>query len=123
MTSGRAWRRARILCAAIALYYAVLGLVVLAPESVYSGDIGVQYVQAQSILDHRFRSLHITYPGEFLDPARRFFPIRPPFVFNAAGETQSIFPPASALLQALGVSVFGLRGMILISIIAAWATL
>jgi hypothetical protein len=97
--------------------------VILAPEAVYSGDIGVQYVQAQSILDHRFRSLAITYPGEFLDPERRFFPIRPPFVLTADGVTQSIFPPPSAVLQALGVSVLGLRGMVLISVLAGWMTL
>ena len=116
-------RRALVLSIAIALYYAVLGLAILVPDGVYSGDIGVQYVQAQAILDNRFRGLGISYPGEFLDPDRRFFPIRPPFVMNAGRTTQSIFPPASALLQALGVSAFGLRGMILISVIAAWATL
>jgi len=116
-------RRAAIVSAAIGLYYSVLGLVILVPEGVYSGDIGVQYVQAQSILNNRFRSLDISYPGEFLDSNRLFFPIRPPFVMSAGGTIQSIFPPASALLQAVGVSAFGLRGMILISVIAAWATL
>jgi hypothetical protein len=116
-------RRVRMLSAAIGLYYAVLGLFILTPESVYSGDIGVQYVQAQSILDHRFRSLDISYPGEFLDPERRFFPIRPPYVLSAGGTTQSIFPPASAAVQAIGVSAFGLRGMVIISVLAGWATL
>jgi hypothetical protein len=116
-------RIALILSAAIGLYYAVLGLVILVPESVYSGDIGVQYVQAQAILDHRFRQLDIPYPGEFLDPERRFFPIRAPFVMTANGSTQSIFPPVSAVLQAVGVGLFGLRGMIAISVIAAWVTL
>lgn len=123
MTADRFDRRAQVLSAAVALYYAILGLLILAPESVYSGDIGVQYVQAQSILNNRFRSLDIAYPGEFLDPARQFFPIRPPFVFNAGGATQSIFPPASALLQSVGVGILGLRGMIVISVIAAWVTL
>jgi hypothetical protein len=116
-------RRAWLLTLAIGAYYAWLGLFVLVPESVYSGDIGVQYVQAQAVLDHRFRSLDITYPGEFLDPERRFFPIRPPFVFKAEKTTQSIFPTASALLQAVAVSVLGLRGMVVLSVIAAWATL
>jgi hypothetical protein len=116
-------RRAWLLTIAIGVYYAWLGLVVLVPESVYSGDIGVQYVQAQALLDHRFRSLEIGYPGEFLDPERRFFPIRPPFVFRAGGATQSIFPTASALLQAVGVGAFGLHGMVVLSVIAGWATL
>ena len=120
---GRLNRRAWLLSLAIGAYYGWLGLIVLVPESVYSGDIGVQYVQAQALLDHRFRSLDISYPGEFLDPERRFFPIRPPFVFRAGGATQSIFPTASALLQAAGVSAFGLHGMVVLSVIAGWATL
>lgn len=120
---GRLDSKAWLLSAAIGAYYAWLGLAVLVPESVYSGDIGVQYVQAQALLDHRFRSLEISYPGEFLDPERRFFPIRPPFVFRAGGTTQSIFPTASALLQAVGVSAFGLHGMVVLSVIAGWATL
>ena len=123
VTAAGEGRRSRILAAAIALYYALLGLVVLVPDSVYSGDIGVQYVQAQSLLDQRFRSLDITYPGSFLDPERRFFPIRAPYVLDAGGTTQSIFPPASALVQAVGVSVWGLRGMVLISVLCAWVTL
>ena len=115
-------RRAVILWSAVGLYYAALGLLILTPDAVYSGDIGVQYVQARALLDHRFRSLDITYPGEALDPDRKFFPIRPPFVFTAEGATQSIFPPASAVLHAIGVSALGLRGMILITVLAAWAT-
>ena len=116
-------RTALILSGAIGTYFAVLGLVVLVPESVYSGDIGVQYVQAQAIIDHRFGSLDIPYPGEFLDPERRFFPIRAPFVMTTGGSTQSIFPPVSAVVQALGVSVLGLRGMIAISVVAGWLVL
>ena len=105
--------------AAIVVFYAVLGLVVLAPESVYSGDIGVKYVQAQSLVERRFTSLDIPYPGEFLDPDRSFFPLRPPFVMTTGGETQAIFPPVSAVLQAVVVGVAGFRGMIALSIAAA----
>ena len=111
----------RVLSAAIVAYYAVLGLIVLAPEGVYSGDIGVQYVQAQALVDNGFRSLAIDYPGEFIDRERRFFPIRPPFVMRAGDETQAIFPPASAVLQAVGVTVAGFRGMIAYCLVAAWA--
>ena len=56
--------------------YFVLGLIVLAPEAVYSGDIGVKYVQARALVDQRFTSLNIPYPGEFLDPAREVLPDR-----------------------------------------------
>jgi len=108
-----------IAVAAIVAFYAWLGLVVLVPEAVYSGDIGVKYVQAQALAEKRFASLDISYPGDFLDPAREFSPLRPPFVIKTAGETQAIFPPASAVLQAVAVRAAGFRGMIVVSILAA----
>ena len=108
-----------IAAAAVVVLYGWLGLVMLVPESMYSGDIGVKYVQAQALAEHRFRSLDIAYPGAFLDPAREFSPLRPPFVMTTGGETQAIFPPAAAVLQAVAVSFGGFRGMILVSIIAA----
>lgn len=98
--------------------YAVLGLVILAPEALYSGDIGVKYVQARALVKHRFTSLDMPYPGRYIDPQRSFSPLQPPFVMKTGGETQAIFPPASAVLQAVAVGVAGLRGMIALSIAA-----
>jgi hypothetical protein len=109
----------RLAVAAVILFYAVLGFAVLAPESVYSGDIGVKFVQARALADHHFRSLDIPYRGEFLDPARAYFPLRPPFVMKTGGETQAIFPPASSVLQAVAVQFGGFRGMVALSLIAA----
>jgi hypothetical protein len=110
---------AKLVSAAVVSLYVVLGLVILAPESVYSGDIGVKYVQARALADHRFTSLDIPYPGEFLDPAREFFPLRPPFVMVTGGTTQAIFPPASAVIQAVAVAAGGFRGLIALSLVAA----
>jgi hypothetical protein len=93
--------------AALASFYAILGLVVLLPEAVYSGDIGVKYVQARALWANGLTSLDIPYPGAFLDPARQFFPLRPPFMMTASGATQAIFSPASAMLQALAVGAAG----------------
>jgi hypothetical protein len=103
----------------IVAFYAVLGLIVLAPEGVYSGDIGVKFVQAQALVERRFTSLDIPYPGEFLDPRHSFSPLQRPFFMRPHGETQAIFPPASAVLQAVGVAVAGFRGMIALSIAGA----
>ncbi len=110
---------ARIAGALIVLGYCVLGLAVLKPEAVYSGDIGVKFVQARALVEHRFTSLDIPYPGEFLDPAREFFPLRPPFVMSTGGETQAIFPPVSAVIQGVAVGAAGFRGLIALSIAAA----
>lgn len=117
--SGRARMIARLAAAGIVAFYGVLGLVILAPESVYSGDIGVKFVQARALADHRFMSLDIPFPGEFLDPAREFIPLRPPFVLMTGGTTQAIFPPASAVLQAVAVAAAGFRGLIVLSLVAA----
>ncbi|HET7218444.1 MAG TPA: hypothetical protein VFJ02_10360, partial [Vicinamibacterales bacterium] len=110
---------ARLTAALIVALYAVLGLGVLKPEAVYSGDIGVKYVQAQALVGHRFASLDIPYPGQIIDPERQFFPLRPPFVMTVGGETQAIFPPASSVLQAAAVAAGGFRGMIALSVLAA----
>jgi hypothetical protein len=109
----------RLAAAVVIALYAFLGLVALAPESVYSGDIGVKYVQARALVNQRFTSLDIRYPGEFLDPAREFFPLRPPFVMATGGTTQAIFPPTSAVLQAIAVAAGGFRGLIVLSILSA----
>src|SRR4051812_11834345 len=102
----------------IAAAYAVLGLWVLEPDAVYSGDIGVKFVQARALAVSHFTSLNIPYPGQFLDPARQFFPLRPPFAMATGGQTQAIFSPASAVVQALAVSAAGMRGMILVTLLA-----
>jgi len=103
---------------ALVACYAGLGLIVLAPEAVYSGDIGVKFVQARALWDQRFTSLDIPYPAEPLDPARTFFPIRPPFVMSVGRTTQAIFSPASAVIQAVAVGMAGLRGLIALSVLA-----
>lgn len=110
---------ARVAACAIVAMYVVLGLVILSPESVYSGDIGVKYVQARALAEHRFTSLDIPYPGQFLDPSREFFPLRPPFVMTTGGTTQAIFPPAAAVVQAIAVAASGFRGLIVLSIVSA----
>ena len=107
----------------LAILYVVLGLFVLTDDAIYSGDIGVKFVQARALAAHHFRSLDLPYPGAFLDPERAFFTLRPPFVITAGAETQAIFPPASAIVQALAVRAAGVRGMIAVTIVAGLVTL
>lgn len=123
MMRARPRRSAGLLILLLCAYYGLLGLVVLAPEGIYSGDIGVQYVQAQALVDSGFRSLSLHYPGEFLDPGWHFFPIRPPFVLRAGEEIQAIFPPALAVLQGVCVALAGFHGLIVCSLVASGALL
>lgn len=112
-------RRAALVLTAIVAFYAVFGLVILAPEAVYSGDIGVKYVQARALAAQGFTSLELPYPGAFLDPQRQFFPLRPPFVMTASGKTQAIYSPSAAIVQAAAARVAGIRGFVMVSILSA----
>ena len=94
-----------IAIALLTAVYAVLGLAVLEPDTVYSGDIGVKFVQARALAASRFTSLDIPYPGQFLDPGREMFPIRPPFVMTTGGSTQAIFSPTSAAVIAVYAAI------------------
>jgi hypothetical protein len=114
---------ARLVFAALAMLYVVLGLFVLTSDAIYSGDIGVKFVQARALAAHRFTSLDLPYPGAFLDPERTFFALRPPFVITAGRQTQAIFPPASSIVQAAAVSIAGVRGMMAVTILAGLLTL
>ena len=113
----------RVVFGVLAVLYVLLGLVVLTPAAVYSGDVGVKFVQARALAAHHFTSLDIPYPGAFLDPDRRFSALRPPFVMAVGGETQAIFPTASAVLQAAAVTVGGIRGMVAVTLLAGLAVM
>jgi hypothetical protein len=113
----------RLVFVGLAILYALLGLVILTPAAVYSGDVGVKFVQARALVAHHFASLDMPYPGAFLDPDRRFFALRPPFVMVAGSETQAIFPTASAAIQAAAVAVAGIQGMVVVTLVAGLAVM
>jgi hypothetical protein len=108
----------RLVLGGLVLFYALLGLVFLQPEAVYSGDIGVKYVQARAVAANGYRSLALNYPGAVIDSAGEFAPLRPPFVMNAGNETQAIFSPTFALVQGAAVSMAGISGLTIVSVLA-----
>ncbi len=109
--------------AVVVVAYAVLAFVTLSLDVVSSGDAGVKFVQARSLLDSGFRSLAIPYRAAFVDPDRSFTPFRPPFVLETPSGTQAIFPPAVAVIQALFVGLGGVAGLRLLAILGAAAVL
>src|SRR5436305_776070 len=94
----------------VTLAYALLAFVVLSPDALYAGDIGVKYVQARSLVDHRFKSLDIPYRGESIDPDHRFVPMRPPFVMPVRGQMQAIFSPATSIFDGIFVALSDYKG-------------
>jgi hypothetical protein len=112
------WGPRLIACVFVAAVWAVIGFVVLSPNAFYTGDFGVKFVQARSLIHNRFRSMALMYPGGMLDPAGRFFPLRPPLVLPTPSGIQGIYPPTVALYQAVGVLVGGLGGVVFLSLIS-----
>jgi hypothetical protein len=108
---------------AAALLYIVVGFALMDADTLYSGDIGVQYVQSRTLADHGFVRMWLDYPGEFIDGRRQFFPFLPPFTFRSHGHREVIFPPARAWLTAPFAVLGGLRGMVVLSVVSAIAAL
>ncbi len=101
----------------VAAVLAVLACIVTADDAPVELDTAVKNVQAAALWATGFRSMAIPYPGSAIDPMGIFFPFSPPFVFLSAGQYQSIFPSAYAVLSAL-MFPFGLvaqRGLGVIS--------
>jgi hypothetical protein len=116
---GRAGIASAAAVTALLVFYTVLAFVILDPNAVYSGDIGVKYVQARALASHHFTSLAISYPGAALDPEGMFFPMRAPFVLGVRGQVQAIFPPAAAIVQAAAVGAGGIGGLAVVSLAGA----
>lgn len=98
----------------IAITYAVLGLAVVDPDSLFSIDAAVKLLQAQALRDSGFTSVALQYPAQELDPELRFLPFKSPFIFRHHGAIQGVYPIAVALLNAVALSA-GLPGLVLLS--------
>ncbi len=120
---GRRFAVASIILLTVA--FAILAFVVLEPDATHSVDSTIKYIQARTLLGHRFVHSGIENRGAYLDPEGRFFPLSSPYVFYTPSGWQSIFPTASALLQA-PFSPWGLGGMTLLALASAslllWVT-
>jgi hypothetical protein len=105
--------------------YAVLAFGVLRPDATYSVDATIKVIQARTLLMNRFAESGIPNRGSYIDPEGRFFPLSAPYVFHTSAGWQSIFPTASALLQA-PFSPWGLAGATLPALFGAclllWVT-
>jgi hypothetical protein len=104
---------------ALIIGYVALAFGFFSPDGLYSGDIGVKYVQARSLADNHFTSLDIPYRSEFIDPSARFLPLRPPFIMTMGSGVQAIFSPGTAIVNGLFVAIAGYPGMILASLVSA----
>jgi hypothetical protein len=91
--------------AGVAVVLAAIAFLVLQAEVFYSIDGAVKFIQAEAFRTSGFRSMALPYPGRRIDPDGLFVPFEPPFVFRGAGQYQSIFPSAFAMLASLVVGL------------------
>jgi len=115
-------RTAWALCAVVAAAYA--WWVVLMPSRVFwAGDMGVKYVQVESLLRQHWRSTALVYPSRDLDPRGQWFPFAVPFATRHGERFYSVFPIAFPALSAVLFWLFGVIGLYVIPICASAATL
>jgi hypothetical protein len=91
--------------AGVAVVLGAIAFLVLKAEVFYSIDGAVKFIQAEAFRTSGFRSMALPYPGQRIDPDGLFVPFEPPFVFRGAGQYQSIFPSAFAMLASLVVGL------------------
>jgi hypothetical protein len=94
-----------IAAAAVAAVLGSIAFVVLKGDVFYSIDGAVKFIQAEAFRRSGFRSMSLPYPGQRVDPDAMFVPFESPFVFRGAGQYQSIFPSAFAMLASLLVGL------------------
>ena len=102
----------------IALIYLALILVILPPQSFFSADSGMKYLQILN-LAHNPPSIAIAFPGSRLTDDARFQPW-PGYVLRRDGSYYSVFSLPYAALCALLYRVFGVYGPYLLSAASAF---
>ena len=94
----------------------------LRKDAFFVGDMGIKYVQIESLLRQHFKSLALVYPGATVDPDAQFFPFPPPSTFKADDRVYATFSPAFSVVSAVPYYFFGLRGLYIIPLLAGLAT-
>ncbi len=123
-SAARGWAvRPALTLIAVVLAWTVIAFLLLSPDTLYSADVGVKFVQARSLLLNGFRSMGFVYPGGPIEPSWHLFPFGKPFVFRTPDGIQAIFPTAVTLLNAPFVAAGGLSGMVLLSLAGGAAVL
>ncbi len=114
-------RRSPLAWFAVALAgFALYGIWVLDPRTLFTLDAAVKLLEAQCLLDSGFTSLSLSYPAATFDPQWQFFPFVSPWVFHAAGGWQGVFPSAVAVLMAPALAL-GVSGVVAVSALSGAA--
>jgi hypothetical protein len=107
-----------LVCAAA---YAAAGWYLAAPQTFWSSDNAVRFVQLESIRRNGYRSLAAVYPAEDLDPEHGFFPVAEGFSYRRDGRTYLSYPWLFPLLAAPLYGALGFPGLLVLPAAAGLA--
>ncbi len=96
-------------------------LAALPPDGFFSSDEGVKFIQLRSLAENGFRDAHIRWPGDALGLERRFA-VAERFFEPRGGELYSPHPLLFALASAPAWLALGFRGLYVLPLLAAAAT-
>jgi hypothetical protein len=118
-------RLAALIIATVAGLQIYLVSVVLNPRTFFSGDPGVKYLQAYSLIANRWSSFEIPNPGPRVDPQGEFSVLSTNQFTRRAGEAR-FYGDYSVLFTvpvSLFLALFGARGVYVIPILSAVGTM
>ncbi len=105
-------------CAAV---YGAAGWYLSAPQTFWSSDNAVRFVQLESIRRNGYRSLAAVYPAENLDSEHGFFPIAEGLSYRREGRTYLSYPWLFPLLAAPLYGALGFPGLLVLPAAAGLA--
>jgi len=108
---GSARRALPGVCAAVALLAALSVILATPSETVFTVDCGSKALQAQRLLDTRYRAFDLGYPARALDPSGRWFPVPPPYAVQREGRFYAQYPVAYAAVAAPFLAALGPVGL------------
>lgn len=100
----------------VLVVYLLLTLCIFPPDTFFTCDSGMKYLQVFYLVENGFRSDGIPYAGRSVDPEEKYFPVLPPFAYRVGGPTYPQYPLLFAVLSALPYIIFGFRGLFLIPV-------
>lgn len=118
-------RLAAVVIAMIAAAELVLISTVLNPRTFFSGDPGVKYLQAEALVQSRWRQLAVADPSASIVPDGRFSPLQVNQFKRVTADAPwyGLYSELFTVPVSLGLAWFGMRGLYLVPLLAGVATM
>jgi hypothetical protein len=107
---------------AILIFYTVFFIFI--PHTDYNpADAGFKVIQVKEFIKNDYRSFAAIYNGERLDPEKKFFPVKPMAAYKVKDEIYYTFPFLITIINTPAYLLFGIYGIILVSMISGLLTI